>query len=120
MLNTMSDSIIISTVVTIVIGIISFFIKGTLKRIEDNLSEHVRNFNGLNEKVNSINISMVNVTNSLSNIDRDLERANRRVSDINTMVMDSANKLVSYGHDLNILKSQVRVLNKELEEIKSK
>ena len=107
-----------SIIVVTIIGIVGFFLKSTLKRIEDNLMDQVKNSNNLNEKVNSINLSMVGINSSLSNIDRDLERANSRVSEMNKMLLDNASKIVEYGHEMNNLKAQLKMIAKELEEIK--
>ncbi len=113
----MSEHNIGSVIVVAIIGIIGYFIKTTLRRIEDNLIDHVKNFNTLNDKVNSINLSMVRIDSSLSNIDKDLERANRRVSDINQIVMSNIDKVIEQGHEINNIKAQIKMLSKELEDI---
>lgn len=118
MTNSIDISIIFSVIVVPAMAILGFFLKATLKRIEDNLTEHVKNFSALNEKVNSINLSMVGINSSLSNIDRDLERANGRVSEMNKMLMDNASKTIEYGHEINNIKDQIRMMAKELEECK--
>ena len=107
-----------SIVIVAIIGIIGFFLKSTLKRIEDNLIDHVKNFNTLNDRVNSINLSMVRIDSSLNNIDKDLERANRRVSDINQLVMNNVDKVIEQGHEINNIKAQMKMMARELEEIK--
>jgi chromosome segregation ATPase len=118
MTNSIDISIIFSVIVVPAMAILGFFLKATLKRIEDNLTDHVKNFSALNEKVNSINLSMVGINSSLSNIDRDLERANGRVSEMNKMLMDNASKTIEYGHEINNIKDQIRMMAKELEECK--
>jgi methyl-accepting chemotaxis protein len=118
----MSESLVISIIVSVIViptmAILGFFLKATLKRIEDNLTDHVKNFNILNEKVNSINLSMVGINSSLNNIDRDLERANGRVSEMSKMLMDNAAKTIEYGHEINNIKAQMKMIAKELEECK--
>jgi len=112
-----SISIIVSVVIVPAIAMLGFFLKSTLKRIEDNLTDHVKNFNTLNERVNSINLSMVRIDSSLSNIDKDLERANRRVSDINQLLMDNIGKVIEQGHELNNVKAQIKMFARELDDI---
>jgi hypothetical protein len=99
-----------------IIGVIAFFLKTTLKRIEDNLIDHVKNFNNLSDRVNLINLSMVKIDSSLMNIDKDLERANRRVSDINQIVMNNVDKVIEQGHEINNIKAQLKMLAKEFED----
>jgi len=116
--NSIAISIIVSVIVVPTMAVLGFFLKATLKRIEDNLTDHVKNFNILNEKVNSISLSMVGINSSLNNIDRDLERANGRVSEMSKMLMDNASKIIEYGHEINNVKAQIRMMTKELEECK--
>jgi len=112
MMNEQYSTIILAAV----IGVIGFFLKTTLKRIEDNLIDHVKNFNNLSDRVNLINLSMVKIDSSLMNIDKDLERANRRVSDINQIVMNNVDKVIEQGHEINNIKAQLKMLAKEMEE----
>lgn len=114
----MEEGYIGSILVASFVGVVGFFLKSTLKRIEDNLIDHVKNFNTLNERVNLINLSMAKIDSSLSNIDKDLERANRRVSDINQIVMNNVDKVIEQGHEINNIKAQIKMIAKELEEIK--
>jgi peptidoglycan hydrolase CwlO-like protein len=114
----MGEHYVGSMIIASIIGVVGFFLKTTLKRIEDKLIDHVKNFNNLSDRVNLINLSMVKIDSSLSSIDKDLERANRRVSDINQLVMNNVEKVVEQGHEINNIKAQIKMLAKELDEVK--
>ncbi len=96
--------IFISSLITVVIAVIGFLLKGYLKGVKSQLEDQNESMKTLLTSFQKFEIELVKIEGALSNIKTKQSEASSNIKETKTLAFSNQERITKHGHDISNLK----------------